>query len=207
MAEGKGPREAREQWKNDTAREIVRWEEESRKLPDGINQEKWTGWLHQHLEGAGDGNAPTAYRHLLQLHCAGRVWTSHTLTPLLQDSPHRLITAYTLDLEEDIIEEMIQPSSLTFSRSPISEEKPNRYNDSTTPQDWLEWSRKLDEFLQDRAEICDEARMMATQDAEIPDYTGYQVVQNMYDLTVSLCVTAQQWGELLARTSGASLED
>ena len=52
-------------------------------------------------------------------------------------------------------------------------------------------------------EVLGEARRMVEEDPDIPQDTADQVMQNMYDLTVSLCVAAQQWGELLLRTGEA----
>ena len=206
MNEARNPMDARKQWQRDTAGELPRWEEEWQRLPQGINQERWCGWISQELEAAA-GGGETAYQHLLQLHCAGRIWAARTLQPLLHDSPHRLRSGFTLDLEEDIIEEMIQPDSLSFPASPLGERKPNRYAARTVPRDWLEWARTLQGFLNERAEVCDEARRMVEEDPSIPAYTADQVVQNIYDLTVSLCVAAQQWGELLLRTGEAGPRD
>ena len=72
--------DARQQWQQDTAGELPRWEEEWRQLPQGINQERWCGWLSRELDAAAEGGE-TAYRHLLQLHCAGRTWAARTLQP------------------------------------------------------------------------------------------------------------------------------
>ena len=98
---------------------------------------------------------------------------------------------------------MIHPSSLSFPATPLGDEKPNRHAAGTTPEDWLEWARTLEDFLKGRVEVLGEARRMVEEDPDIPQDTADQVMQNMYDLTVSLCVAAQQWGELLLRTGAA----